>query len=315
MEQFHINFFGNNKEGILMKDKICSIVITYNRPNLLIKNLDMMLKQTIKSDILVFDNHSSDETKKILKDKGYLNNEQIQYYYNDENIGGAGGFEKAMRVAFSNNYDFIYLMDDDGRPIENTTLEKLVSKYKSLNNKLLILNSLVVYNRNLDVTFNCFKVKNYRDKIKDDLLDNIMPFNGTLISKEVIKKIGFPRGDFFIRGDEREYTLRARKNHVMLLTYVKSLYYHPVPKKSYKRFLWKKVEFEEEAPWKKYYETRNSIYILKKYYSKRELNTFELKLLIKTIMWDKRNIITIKKAITDGKNEDFTYKAHIYLKE
>lgn len=35
------------------------------------------------------------------------------------------------------------------------------------------------------------------------------PFNGTLISKELVDAIGYPNPDFFIKGDEVNYKQRA----------------------------------------------------------------------------------------------------------
>ena len=296
-------------------NRICSIVITYNRKELLLENISAMLNQTYETDILIFDNHSSENTKEYLESNGIIFGDKILYYYNDENIGGAGGFSKAMELAYDKGYELLYLMDDDGKPFDNNTLKEIIDRYDELKDSNTIINSLVVYNDNKELSFNVFHGKDYKEIEKNGYIPNmIMPFNGTLISRDVITKIGYPKKEFFIRGDEREYVARAKKNNVNLYIASNSFYRHPKSKISKKRMIFKNVIWSDEAEWKKYYETRNSAYIYKKYYSKLKLYKFVSSMYIKNLYFNRKNINNFKKAIKDGINEDFSFKAHLELK-
>lgn len=49
----------------------------------------------------------------------------IDYKILPENIGGSGGFYEGIRIAYDMGYEFIWLMDDDGRPKNNLTFEEI----------------------------------------------------------------------------------------------------------------------------------------------------------------------------------------------
>ena len=59
--------------------KICTVVVTYNRYELLKECLDSLLNQTYKTDILIVNNASTDGTDGKIKEDGYLNNENLIY--------------------------------------------------------------------------------------------------------------------------------------------------------------------------------------------------------------------------------------------
>ena len=41
--------------------------------------------------------------------------------------------------------------------------------------------------------------------------DVVIPFNGVLVTRELVERIGLPREEFFIWGDDHEYRLRAER--------------------------------------------------------------------------------------------------------
>lgn len=292
-------------------DTIAAIIVTYNRKELLKKCLDSLLYQTIKLDsIIVVDNSSTDGTKEFLIDHNYLDNKTLDYIRLNENLGGAGGFYEGIKRGVDRGFDWLWLMDDDGRPSDQFTLEKiliqkneLTNKYK---NKQLILNSLVICdNKNLSFGLDSITSVDQLSNTKTENLffDSINPFNGTLISKEVVDIIGLPRKDFFIKGDEREYILRAKSKNVRVMTVTNSFFYHPKLDKRVITFLGKKLVVTDEAPWKEYYRTRNSIYINKQYKTDKSLFKFILLRLL-TVLFSKNNkknnVIMVLKGINDG---------------
>lgn len=100
--------------------KIIATVPTYNRPQMLIRNIECLMHQTYPLDkIVIIDNASSSETWSTLKNLGYLQNSQIQYVKLDENVGASGGFATGVNLAIKNKADWIWLMDDDAFPEKN----------------------------------------------------------------------------------------------------------------------------------------------------------------------------------------------------
>jgi GT2 family glycosyltransferase len=252
---------------------ICAVIVTYNRKELLLRNIVSLKEQNIDLDILIFDNASQDGTYEYLNDNKLFeeNKNHILYERSDINLGGAGGFHYGMKQAYEKGYDFIWLMDDDGHCMNNNTLTEIMNIYEKEKNKLIIVNSLIVQNENLDLTFGLTKDLQDISTIKEKAINNIIwgfinPFNGTMITKEIIGMIGFPKKELFIYGDEIEYTKRAGSNNIRIATAINSLYFHPVNKIGYtKQFFWKKIQLFNMPIWKRYCSIRNYMYITKIY--------------------------------------------------
>ena len=65
---------------------------------------------------------------------------------------------------------------------------------------------------------------------KEQFFNDIHPFNGTLVKRSVIEKIGMIKKEMFIWGDEKEYMARAIHNGIGLYTVPAAIHYHPKEK-------------------------------------------------------------------------------------
>ena len=75
-------------------------------------------------EILIINNSSTDGTDKWLKTQKNIT------VLHQENLGGAGGFNRGVEYCYKNNADWIWMMDDDVYP-EKNALETMIS-YKSI---------------------------------------------------------------------------------------------------------------------------------------------------------------------------------------
>ena len=50
--------------------------------------------------------------------------------------------------------------------------------------------------------------------------DVVIPFNGVLVTRALVERIGYPREEFFIWGDDHEYRLRAERAGARIATVV-----------------------------------------------------------------------------------------------
>lgn len=289
--------------------KTCAVIVTFNRKEELCLNLAKLNIQKFQFDkIFVIDNHGSDNTKDYLINN-HLMLDNLQYEYLEKNIGGAGGFSYGVQLAYKEGFDWIYLMDDDGRPFDSDTVSTIINyiiKNEIKSSDLYLINSLVTFDGNR-LSFSLFS-KDYINELTPKngaLFGEANPFNGTMLSNGLIKKIGYPNSDFFIKGDEVDYMLRAKKNGASIITLMNSLYYHPTPfPSSRKRFLWKKIYYYVEAPWKEYYSMRNKTYSLIKngLYIKIYFNYIKRLLIVRKCKCNKKEVIKmIKKGFKDGK--------------
>ena len=241
---------------------VAAVVVTYNRLNELKKNLDMLQQQTrIPDAIYVIDNASTDDTSGFLKELS-KNNTIFHHCLLEKNIGGAGGFSYGLERACKDGYDWVWLMDDDGRPQTNDTLEKLMAVAKKESNYSLI-NCNVLWDGNelsfkIGTQYNTLKEQ--QENIPSGLIENCAcVFNGSLFGRAVYEKIGTIRKEYFIRGDEVEYLMRCKNNGVKILTVIDSLYYHPKTEYAHLSFLGKKFDYECMAIWKQFFLIRNYV--------------------------------------------------------
>jgi len=273
-----------------MSEKTAAIVVTFNRKELLTKNIKMLLKQKAALDaILIIDNASTDGTREFVEKNNIISNGSINYIRLDENLGGAGGFYEGVKIGYELGYDWLWLMDDDGRPYDENTFNNIIKKaldLKKLGKRKILLNSLVICDDN-NLSFGLPNIKCKNDAIQraegSIIKDSINPFNGTLLSRDLVSCVGYPNRDFFIKGDEKEYKLRCKKKGAYIATIVNSLYYHPKLPVSIRTILGKRIVISNEKAWKEYYRVRNNLYLNIKYRRYRKLVSLIISYLLTTI--------------------------------
>lgn len=249
---------------------LTAVIVTYNRKELLSQNIEMLLKQTMTVDsIIIVDNCSSDGTYEYLKNCGWTT-EPFLYLKTETNIGGAGGFYTGVKAAYEAGADWIVLMDDDGRMADEHTMEILYRAARKLydenrGERKLFVNALVQKGELLSFKIDhMYTVVEAMMAAKNGLIEGAAnPFNGTLISRELVSDIGYPKKEFFIKGDEVDYKQRALDAGAYVGTVTEAKYIHPRPETVEKTVLGVKVPFFVEAPWKEYYAARNFIYMYK----------------------------------------------------
>ncbi|MCT0041235.1 glycosyltransferase family 2 protein [Weissella confusa] len=190
---------------------VSAIVVTYNRLDMLKEVIEALKSGTLVPDhIIVVDNNSRQDTVDFLTGLG----EQIEYLRLEENLGGAGGFNQGVRYFMENTEDdFVWLMDDDTVP-HNNTLEELLN-FASETKKFGFLASDVRWIDGSRAKMNNPAPKNRLKKIPENATHPEELMNATFVSllmkREVISQIGLPITDFFIWGDDIEYTERAAR--------------------------------------------------------------------------------------------------------
>lgn len=239
-------------------EKVIAVVVTYNRQELLAECINALRNQTrIVDKILVINNGSNDNTE------NWLDQQKDLDYVTQNNIGSGGGFNTGIKRAYESGYDWIWLMDDDGYPKENA-LENLLEG----DDEKLCLRNCAVINKEDKKSF-VWKTANYLsiDEVEDAVIKNFAhPFNGTLLHKNIIEKVGLPKKELFIWGDETEYYHRIiSKNKIPFYTKASSIHYHPASAYSYKN------DWDYKSNWKMYFYVRNRFHILKTKFSKSPL--------------------------------------------
>ena len=192
-------------------NKVIAVVVTYNRLELLKQCISAVENQSHPCDILIVNNASTDDTE--LWATEYIKTaDNIHYINTGANIGGAGGFNKGMRWSVENGYDFVWIMDDDCIP-KTDTLENLVQADASLDSRYGYLSSVVLWTDGSECKMNRQKFKDNHHETKNNVNDFLVPvvqstFVSLFFPASTIRKVGLPIKEFFIWGDDVEYTRR-----------------------------------------------------------------------------------------------------------
>ncbi|MGN1327435.1 MAG: glycosyltransferase [Clostridia bacterium] len=256
--------------------KIISVVVTHNRKQLLLECIEALMRQTHElNNIIIIDNNSTDGTYDTLKANGYIENEKIIYNKLNENIGGAGGFHEGLKLARTLNPDWVWIMDDDTIPKEDS-LEELVKATNIIGDKVGFLASSVygmnyecmnVPNVNIDIGNNGY-AEWYRYLKYGIIRIKEATFVSLLINGDVLEEVGLPCRDYFIWGDDIEYTLRINKYFGNAYMVGKSEVIH---KRNGGRALSLKEEENKSRINMYYYMIRNNYINTKEYKSKKAL--------------------------------------------
>lgn len=230
-------------------EKVIALIVTYNRKQLLADCITALRNQTRKPNaILVVNNNSTDGTEEWLKTQNDIT------VLSQSNNGSAGGFNAGLKWAYKNGYSWVWCMDDDGYPKEDA-LENIL-KYDD--GSLKLLNCAVLDKE--DKSSFVWKTGIYTNinQVKENCIDGIChPFNGTLIHRRIIERVGLPKTNFFLWGDETEYFYRILKtNKIPACTIANSVHYHPRTCFSVKK------DWAFLTNWKMYFYVRNRFPVL-----------------------------------------------------
>lgn len=257
-----------------MRKKVKVLIVTFNRKNYLTKLLRSLSCSLYPiQSILIIDNNSSDGTSDALYSDGIINaplrdtivskvwnNIIVDYYLNSENEGGAGGFSKGFDILQKQNFDFLWVMDDDVLPDENCLTQLIESiddehcvtiPNRSDNN--YIDNAKIKLNLSNPFSFYLDR-KVPANSIRTSTIEvENMPFEGPLIKKSVIDAVGIPDKSYFIFFDDTDYATR-------ILKYTKILFVKNAI------LCRQRVQIKLNSfNWRDFYSFRNSVYFDKKY--------------------------------------------------
>jgi len=212
------------------RDRITAVVVTYNRLELLQRLVKMLADVPGLDEVLVVDNASTDGTSEWLAS---LDGPRVLARTLDHNSGGAGGFHEGLDWAVERGADLVWLMDDDGLP-EPDCLDLLLAHAGELDfwGPVVVDEAdperLVFPIRLPGGTRVVHAMRDVRRAAADGLIRGIViPFNGVLVTRDLVERIGLPRADFFIWGDDHEYRLRAERAGARVATVVDARVLHP----------------------------------------------------------------------------------------
>ena len=246
--------------------QIATVVITYNRLALLKECIRSIQQQTLSPDVLiVVNNGSTDGTG------AWLDAQPGMEVVHQANVGGAGGFDTGIRVAYDKGADYIWVMDDDveARP---DCLEQLMKVFNAPGADYDVLQTDRFYDAEQNQRWRYGTAFNFSNPFKPMGVGKgisatdapeaavlpivAFPFEGPIFKRTVIEKIGWVERDFFIIHDDTDYSVRVIQSGFKVGVVPGAV-------------LWKKVFPPTgsglKADFKLYYIIRNNILMDRKY--------------------------------------------------
>ena len=213
--------------------RIVAVVVTFNRLGLLQRLVARLGEVPGLAEVLVVDNASTDGTGAWLASTPTTGEVPLLGRTLTHNRGGAGGFHDGLAWAIDRDADLVWLMDDDGVP-EADCLARLTP----YDGELDFWGPAVLAEQ--DPSRLCFPIRLpgssrvvhemaavERAAVDGLIRDVVIPFNGVLVTRELVDLIGLPREEFFIWGDDVEYLWRAREAGARIATVVAARFHHP----------------------------------------------------------------------------------------
>jgi rhamnopyranosyl-N-acetylglucosaminyl-diphospho-decaprenol beta-1,3/1,4-galactofuranosyltransferase len=219
---------------------VAAVVVTFNRKVLLCECLDALLAQNVAVDrIVLIDNASSDGTEDYLREKGYLGNELIDYVRMPINGGGAGGFHEGVRRAYEAGFTWLWLMDDDVEPFPYA-LKKMLP-HANVSSciqacKVFRDGQSEEWERWADIDDSGRRIPSLESQSHEYIHAQTGCFEGMLIHRQIVSKIGFPDKRFFVGGDDVAYGYLASK-HTQVIYIREACFLKKINKFGYPRLL------------------------------------------------------------------------------
>ena len=207
-----------------MSESVAVVVVTFNRADLLRGMLAGLAALDRAPDaVYVVNNASTDHTRDVLAealDSGML--PQLVPIHASDNLGGAGGFRLGLQTAYDRGHDVMWLMDDDVVPAPDcltrlleTDGSCLIAVRENLAGDLVekaalrfdLRNPLAIRPKtaSVDSTYPTRAAMPATVEVEN------VAFEGFLVRREVIDRIGLPDASFFIFYDDVDFAIRARR--------------------------------------------------------------------------------------------------------
>lgn len=246
--------------------RVACVIVTYNRLPLLKECVEAVTNQTYSlHKIIIIDNHSTDNTLSYLQT--LIGDNRIEVVSLSKNIGGAGGFSYGIKQAAKSGVDWIWAMDDDTIPY-NTALEKLVEA-TSLTANVGFLCSKVLWTDGSPHYMNkpgvCLEkgsklFNHYSSEKTPAFLCMHSSLVSLMINTKAVREVGLPIEEFFIWGDDIEYTMRISSRGYDCFYVDNSVVLH----KTASNYAPYADTAPAETAWKFYYHARNMSFLKRK---------------------------------------------------
>lgn len=210
---------GTHNPAAQAAGRVSALVVTYNRRHLVRECLEAILAQTRRPDrIVVLDNGSDDGTVDHLRQCGLLADGQVSVIRFDRNHGPAVAFSAGFAEFRRSGFDWAWVMDDDVVP-DPTALAALLEQCPAVEaaggppgflcSAVRAPNGVMMNVPDPDMRAVGKGYPDWNRLLGQGIVKvRKATFVSILVPAATVREVGLPSPDFFMWGEDVDYTLR-----------------------------------------------------------------------------------------------------------
>jgi GT2 family glycosyltransferase len=157
---------------------------------------------------------------------------RVIYLAMPENLGPAGGFAEGMRHGHREGFTHLWLFNDDAVPRREALSQCIAAALELAPSSPSVAAHYAV-----------------RTGLTEPSLVDVFSFNGALVDRRVVDRVGYPRAEFFMQHEEWDYSQRIRAAGLPIIN---------IPGNAIENAAAGTVD-GATPPWRGYYQTRNEL--------------------------------------------------------
>jgi rhamnosyltransferase len=233
---------------------IAAVITSYNSDKIF-RCYNSIKKQT--NNVIIIDNGTRDNSILSKLRKIQFEEKNTFIIFNSQNLGIAKALNQGLKLAKDKKFEWVLILDQDSEVPENSVKE-ILADFESLDKRTKSKTAIVALKY---LERNLMKVKTENKSLqKFDAVKYVMT-SGNFLNLSVLPDNLFFEEKLFIDQVDNDFCFRLRKNGFILLQSCRFYIIHEIG------FYQKKLAFavNNYTPIRRYYLSRNCVYILKKY--------------------------------------------------
>lgn len=227
----------------MSNSNILVIIVSYNGSNWIVNCIESLFNSDIVVDVICVDNNSSDNTVSLIES----NFPSVIIKRNKINLGFGQANNVGLDFALSNNFDFVFLLNQD-TIVKQDAIRKLYDNYlTSVKCGLLSPLHLDESENYLDINFEYFLTRQKKNRFLSNYFLNKVNTSSTFqvgfvnaaawfMSVETLKKVGYFNPLFFHYGEDLDWYNRLIYHGLNCFIQIDSIIIHYYPQKKGRDF-------------------------------------------------------------------------------
>jgi glycosyltransferase involved in cell wall biosynthesis len=192
-----------------MFGKMAIIIVTYRRNALLRVLFESLASQTRAPAWIVVVDNDGEAGPLVDEVRPSLPQTHIEYRHPDTNLGGAGGFALGVETAMELGAEWLWFMDDDVMllPEAHASVERWAEKHRFFIGRRQNRDGSEFFYQPRFNEFLAVPVPDFRFDFarSDEFFTDVVSFEGCVVHRTIVEKIGIPDARFFLSWDDIIY--------------------------------------------------------------------------------------------------------------